>query len=332
MKRHTLHHSIFAATMLFSSTLLAGESDKKTITPTGPMDDGWKFSLSLPGWIPWLTGDTGLNGHIANVDLAPDNIIPRLDMIADVRAEANKGRFSVLGELLYMSLSDGVGTNTVVKKLDFQVDQTLADLAFAWRLIEGPRGYLAVTGGVRYVNLYQKVALQPNDGRIDEVADTLSKAGTLARLKIARELVALAGDRPTVPIAPIAGDRIDRIARTIERIKGNTAERKAQITKVLTNALDTTVSRTDDWWDPYIGFRGRYNLTDKFYLTAKGDIGGFGVGADLDWTAEAALGVQLSQHVFTEVGYRAWGLDYEKDGLTMDVITQGVQVTLGVNF
>lgn len=69
----------------------------------------------MPGWIPWLEGDSGVNGTITQLDLGPDEIVPTIDMAAGVRFEAHKGRFSVLGEFLYMSLSDGISTNGVVK-------------------------------------------------------------------------------------------------------------------------------------------------------------------------------------------------------------------------
>lgn len=73
-------------------------------------------------------------------------------------------------------------------------------------------------------------------------------------------------------------------------------------------------------------------MNGKFYLTAKGDIGGFGVGADISWTAEAAIGCQLSPRISSEVGCRALGVDLDKDGLLMDTVTHGPQVTLGVQF
>jgi hypothetical protein len=60
------------------------------------------------------------------------------------------------------------------------------------------------------------------------------------------------------------------------------------------------------------------------------DIGGFGIGADLTWEAEAALGIMVTKNIFTELGYRALAVDYDKDGLQMDTITHGVQMTLGI--
>ena len=50
------------------------------------------------------------------------------------------------------------------------------------------------------------------------------------------------------------------------------------------------------------------------------------------WEAEAAFGAQLTRSIYAEAGYRALSFDYEKDGLTYDTITHGVQVTIGLDF
>jgi hypothetical protein len=388
----------------------AGELDKKIVTTPTTLDDSWRFSLALPAWATWLQGDTGLNGKTTHVDLGPGDIIPKIDMAADIRAEAHKGRFSVMGELLYLSLSDGIGTNTVVKKLDVRVDQTMADLGVGWRLIESPRGYLDVTAGVRYTNVYQRLTLQPNDeviGRTSErlvdtvgerirerVEDKLSekdfrgKIRTAVTNEITDRLDVLKGKKPaapTIPIPPLGGrlpgpigdfirdliqSKTDEIKNAVraeaeaaaataraaiadktaaararaqaaaEKLRAAvdrrvTAAKKELSTKIadtLHDGLDRKVSRRDDWWDPYVGLRGRYNLNDKFYLVAKGDIGGFSVGADLSWQVEAAIGMMVTKNIFSEIGYRALGVDYEKDGLLMDTVTHGPQVTLGITF
>ena len=337
---------------------------KRVMVPV--TDDAWRFSFAMPAWATWLKGDTGINGVTSHIDLDPTDIIPRIDMAADVRVEAHKGRFSVLSEFLYLSISDGIGSNTVVQKLDVQVDQMMADIGFGWRVVESPRGYLDVIAGVRYTNFHQQVALQPNDERIGDVSShlvdsvsaklrtELSESGLreLIARELASQLAPLAGRGPTVPIGPVGGgesgpirDRIRAIiaAKKAElaaavqsgvqaRVDAIKSDLEKKIAHTLHTKLDRELSRTDDWFDPYVGFRGRYNLNEKFYLTAKADIGGFGVGADLTWQAEAALGVQLSKTMFTEIGYRAIGVDYDHDGLTMDTITHGVQLTTGITF
>lgn len=320
------------AGLVLGVTALAGENDKKTVAPLTPVDDGWRFKLSMPGWITWVEGDTGVNGVVSHIDLGPNDLVPRIDVAAGVGFEAGKGHFSVFGEFIYASLSDGIGSDTVVKKLDVQVDQTMGDLGLAWRLIDSPQGYLDVTGGVRYTNLYQKVALQANDERIDEVARGLATAGTLLRLRLAKELAVLSGKDASLPIAPLGGGEAARLATAIAKIRGNTAERQAKIARLLEDALGRTISRTDDWWDPYVGLRGRYNFSSSFYLIARAEIGGFGVGSDLMWQAQGAFGVQLTRSVFAEAGYRALSFDYDHNGLTYDMITHGPQMTLGVEF
>ena len=365
----------FTCTLLFASLSLAGDAAKKTIVP--PEDDRWKFLLAMPGWMPSLEGDTGINGLFSHVDLDPGDLIRHYDMVASLRAEASKGRFGIMGDLLYTSLSDGIGTKTVVKKIDLQVDQTIAELALRWRVIDSPRGSLDLYAGVRYTNLFQQVVTQANDQRIGEASTELVDAvserlrSAVANLGL-RDLVAdrlrtrIEGFDPgrpgQVPIGPIGGRLAERLrARVLEIIAGRQDELRARvnavqaavgaarvqaqarlddlkedisddIAKELESKLNARAARTDDWWDPFIGLRARYNFNDRFYATAKGDVGGFGVGSEFTWQAEAALGCKLTQRVFTEVGYRAFGVDYEDNGLTYDVVMHGAQITMGIEF
>lgn len=326
------HFCVWIGFIALAATAQAGEFqlEPKRVEAPAVTDDAWHFTLALPGWATWQVGDMGVNGQVAHIDLDPEQIIRHFDMVADVRVEAQKGRFSMRGELLYFSLSDGIGSNRAVKKLDFQLDQTLADVGVGWRLLESKRGYVDVIGGVRYMNLYQKVALQPNDQRIDALAGKLAVAGTA--VQVLEELRALRAENPTVPIAPLFGAEPERLAKAIGKVKGTTAERQAKIAELLHHSLSQTVGRLDDWFDPYIGLRGRVNFSERFYATIKGDVGGFGVGSKISWTAEGGLGFQLTPRLFTEIGYRAWGVDYEQDGLLMNTVTHGFQLTTGLIF
>jgi hypothetical protein len=95
----------------------------------------------------------------------------------------------------------------------------------------------------------------------------------------------------------------------------------------MTGQLHSPEPLGEAWWDPYVALRARYNFTRAFYVTARGDIGGFGVGSDLMWQAQGALGCQITRHIFAEAGYRALSFDYENDGFLFDAITHGAQVT-----
>jgi hypothetical protein len=114
------------------------------------------------------------------------------------------------------------------------------------------------------------------------------------------------------------------------------AAAEAKIADQLASVLDTkfhqTISRVDDWFDPDVGLRWRYNFNRTYYTAVRGEIGGFGVGADLMWQVEAMLGVNLTRNIFTEVGYRAFGADFENDNFRFDVVLHGPQITTGITF
>src|SRR5262249_22294237 len=92
---------------------------------------------------------------------------------------------------------------------------------------------------------------------------------------------------------------------------------EARITRDLAATLNSKFSETlrkdDYWFDPYVGLRARYNFNTTYYTAVRGEIGGFGVGADLMWEVETVVGVNLTRSIFTEIGYRALGGNYEQN-------------------
>jgi hypothetical protein len=167
--------------------------------------------------------------------------------------------------------------------------------------------------------------------------------------------------RPDIPIGPLGGRIREDIAQRVEHfiqlekaelrarvdalVERGVARRdavdrvvtaaKARIAKQLAvrlnKSLSQTLSRDDYWFDPYVGLRGRYNFNKVFYTAVRGEIGG-GVASDLMWEVEGVIGINLTRNIFTEVGYRALGVDYENDGLLFDTVMHGPQITTGITF
>jgi hypothetical protein len=65
------------------------------------------------------------------------------------------------------------------------------------------------------------------------------------------------------------------------------------------------------------------NMTDRFYATGWGMIGGFGAGSDLTWDVMAAVGYEITDRVAAIGGYRALSVDYSDDGFLFDVVQHG---------
>ncbi len=168
--------------------------------------------------------------------------------------------------------------------------------------------------------------------------------------------------KPNIPIGPLGGRIEEDVARVvhdfirtketalrarIDALHLEGAARRAAVSRIVSAAqaditrqlaatLDTklnqTIARQDYWFDPYLGLRGRYNFNKAFYTAVRGEIGGFGVGADLMWEVEGVLGINLTRSIFTEVGYRALGGNYENDGFRFDAVLHGPQITTGITF
>lgn len=82
-------------------------------------------------------------------------------------------------------------------------------------------------------------------------------------------------------------------------------------------------SRTDSatWVDAVAGVRGQYALNERWYLTGWGVIGAG--QAKLDWDVTAALGYQFESNLSAMLGYRALGVNYDRNGFVYNVIQQG---------
>ena len=78
-----------------------------------------------------------------------------------------------------------------------------------------------------------------------------------------------------------------------------------------------TAGREASWVDALIGLNYEVPLGSKWRYTLRGDIGGFGVGADLTWHAITKFTYQNSERFSWYVGYRAIAYDYE-DGTGRD--------------
>jgi len=121
-------------------------------------------------------------------------------------------------------------------------------------------------------------------------------------------------------------DAVDRVVNTAKARIAN------QLALRLDKSLSQTLSKDDYWFDPYVGLRGRYNFNKTYYTAVRGEIGGFGVGADLMWEVEGIIGINLTRSIFTEIGYRALGGNFEDRDFRFDVVMHGQQITTGITF
>jgi hypothetical protein len=97
-------------------------------------------------------------------------------------------------------------------------------------------------------------------------------------------------------------------------------------------AIQQTFSHSRAWIDPIVGLKFNHDLSNRFYLTSKADIGGFSAAARLDWQAFGGLGMKFNERIGGTVGYRYLAVDYKNEGFVFDTALKGVIVGIAVHF
>ncbi|WP_245440799.1 DUF481 domain-containing protein [Mesorhizobium sanjuanii] len=77
------------------------------------------------------------------------------------------------------------------------------------------------------------------------------------------------------------------------------------------------------WVDPLVGLRAFLPLTEKLSLQGQADIGGFGAGSDLTWSALATANYVFNDHLSASVGYKVLDVDYDHSGHVYDTRLSG---------
>lgn len=85
-------------------------------------------------------------------------------------------------------------------------------------------------------------------------------------------------------------------------------------------------SRSRDWIDPVLGARGIVELSDKWSLRLRGDIGGFGVGSDFTYQIAGVASFAVSPSFGVGLGYRHLAVDYDDSGFQYDAEFSGLIV------
>ena len=302
--------------------------------PTITDNDHWYFNIGMPGWFAFISGDIGLHGVTSNANVGFDQIITHAAGIASISAEARKGRFGVYGDLLYMSLSEGIYGDGLVKKANLTVDSYIADGEVYYRVWEGPSGWLDLRAGGRYFNTFNRLELASADNKINQAAAAFVTAADEDLRGLLEHFVGgvLDPNRPSIPFPPLEEDGKRKILELIRLARQDPMTAQQRITRILKKHLNGGHGLTEYWTDPYFGFAGQYKLSKPFYLTGKVDVGGFGVGSDISVQGYGGLGCHVTRNIYSELGFRFLYEDYDSGGFFYKVWTYGPQFTAGIIF
>jgi hypothetical protein len=86
----------------------------------------------------------------------------------------------------------------------------------------------------------------------------------------------------------------------------------------------SSVSKSDYWFDPIVGARISKSILPRLDATVMGDIGGFGVGADVDYQVVGALGFKITPTWSLDGAWRQMYADYTQDQLHSKTTESGL--------
>src|SRR6516162_3765054 len=344
------------------------QTEAKVIEQPSPKTtEPWIITVGAPGWLASVSGISGFHGKNANISVDVAQILRHINVIYSFEGELRRGRYGALLNLYYVNGQAGQATPGLMSKLDLGLQEFAGGFFAFYRVIEGPRGWLDLLAGFNYTYLGEQLGLQANNmaidrastGLVDDFAKQLVTPGsqlrTIVDQHITDKLTALEGHNPTIPVGPLAGALPGQIRNLAEallasaqpeflaairtgaqaRVNQLKAQLSNQIANRLTNQLNRSFSFYDDWFDPAIGLRGRFNLNKAFYLAAETHVGGFGIGSDVAVQVYGALGCQITRCIRAEAGYRYYYDDFRDEsanGFLYQLSTHGAHVTVGLTF
>ncbi len=97
--------------------------------------------------------------------------------------------------------------------------------------------------------------------------------------------------------------------------------------------VSASASSANNWIDPIVGAGFNVPLSEKWSVAGKGDIGGFGLGSDFAWSAQAYAQYEASDSLSLMFGYRHLAFDYTSgSGTNLDLALSGPVFGLRIKF
>ena len=158
---------VAASVSLFATASLAADASPLSPPPSPPtdtpLDQGWRYQVTLYAWASAIDGDIGIRGlPPVNVDLSAWDAIQDLDGALSGSILATNGTWLFLTDLLWGKLSSDATIGPASGTLEFEQEQLLASAVVGHSLpINIPGLELAMTAGLRYQRYEAQVDISP---------------------------------------------------------------------------------------------------------------------------------------------------------------------------
>ena len=163
--------------------------------------DSWRVGISIYGWFPGTHGTVGILGHDASANASFSDIFHTLKGIIPIAVEADKGRFVMPVDYLWLKLGydkqipfDDLNQTSI----NVHLTQSIFTPKLGYRVVDGEHLKFDVLGGIRYWYLGQDTRLEPSGVGFSKSANWVDGLGG------ARFILPL-GEKAAVTVAGDAG-------------------------------------------------------------------------------------------------------------------------------
>jgi hypothetical protein len=225
---------------------------------------------------------------------------------ADTSAPAGDWHFSVSPYLWFPGVHGGVGVGGAEAGIHASAADLLSNFRFGLMGVVDPS--------------YQKFVM-PLDIVWVRLGDdrALTNLGTVGNFKASEFILT----------QKIGYRLIDKKMIKIDGLGGFRYWHLGQSVSFTTNALNFSASQ--NWVDPLVGGRITGYLSPKVSVVVAGDVGGWGVGSQLDYQAVGLLGYRIKPAVALQIGYRYLAVNYRNGGRFADLVMSGIVVGATIN-
>jgi len=194
--------------------------------------------------------------------------------------------------LLFPNMNGETGIGDLVRvPIDANPGDVFSNLKFGGMLyFEAQTGKWSITSDLVFMNLQQ-----------DITETTLLHSGTVKANQGVWENAGLYRVFPFLEVG--IGGRLNHLKTSMD-VRRN----------VLPAGTEEVVRESKaTWFDPVMIARLSADIKDKWLFQLRGDLGGFGIGSDFTWQAQAYMGYRFSKLFQLTAGYRILSIDYEKN-------------------
>jgi hypothetical protein len=167
----------------------------------------WEVKVTPYAWAVDISGEVGVRDIRTDFDVPLSRVLETLDLGGMLSVEARRNRWSLLADGVYMKLSDDLETpGPFFNTIDTTVENGTLDLALAYRVLEGKRGWVDLIVGARYVYVACELEMNPDYGAVDAISRALvDQAVTAVRDEFEDEVKRKAGGL-SEDLAGLAGE------------------------------------------------------------------------------------------------------------------------------